>query len=292
MSSVFARSVIGALLACAVLFAPIAMAQTQMKASIAVAEVRIDPLARDAVEGKFSASTFTREIETALDATGKFQVVSRSTNEAEAFADEWTMTRRGDIGFQRAAYLLTVEVLGVDVQQVTQPIPNLRDKSRTSTQGRIEMRVAVLETASRSTRSRFPIEARVDTDPIVHDTTRPLTEGQRALAFVDLAKAMGERLADRILDEVFPVQVIRRQDALVFLNRGEDSGYAVGERLGVFAVAGERLIDPYTGEDLGAMETQAGVIRVRELRPRFTIAEIVEEVAPIEAGSIVRRRQD
>jgi hypothetical protein len=255
--------------------------------TIAVSEVRIDPGIKKTEY--FNASTISRAVESALDATRKFRVVSRSRGEAEAFADEAALTRRGGRLIEGATYLLAIEVLGADLKVETGAVPNLPRKNSTQMGGRVEMNVTVLTAATRAVKSRFPIEGRFTGRRMTHDYDAPPSAAEINLGFVDLAQEVGRRVADRVLDEVFPVQVIQRQGNMVFLNRGEDSGFKIGETLRIFSASGERLRDPYTGEDLGPMETQIGAVRVSDLRPKITIAEIVTETGAIASGALVRR---
>lgn len=255
--------------------------------SVAVSEVRTAP--GTSAPSYYSTYTLTREVESALDATRKFRVVSRSSGEAEAMADELQATKRRSMAAQSATYLVAIEVLGVELNEERRPVPNLYGKYSRQTVGRIEMRIALRKTSDGSIQSRFPIEARVSTPAEVFDGANPPSAAGASLGFVDLAKSAGKRVADRVLDELYPVLVINRQGAIVYLNRGEDSGYRVGEVLRVFSGEGGRLRDPYTGEDLGPMETQLGTIRVTDMRPRVTMAEVVSETAAISQGAIVRK---
>lgn len=255
--------------------------------SVAVSEVRTAP--GTSVPSYYSTYTLTREVEAALDATRKFRVVSRSAGEAEAMADELQATKRRSMAAQSATYLVAIEVLGVELGEERRPVPNLYGKYSRQTVGRIEMRIALRQTSDGAIQSRFPIEARVTTPAQVYDASNPPSAAGASLGFVDLAKSAGKRVADRVLDELYPVRVINRQGSVVYLNRGEDSGYQVGEVLRVFSGDGGRLRDPYTGEDLGPMETQLGTIRVTDMRPRVTMAEVVSETAAIGAGAIIRK---
>ncbi len=292
MKSLRVAEVIGAFGALALLLTGPAAAQVAPAAStlpsIAVSEVRVAPGA--ATSSTFSPYALTREVEAALDATRKFRVVSRSVNEAEATADELEAVNRRRLAAERATYLVAIEVLGVDVNRETRNVPNLHGKASSQTVGRLEMRIAFLSTSTRAIQSRFPIEARVTTPAVIHDFDNPPTAAAASLGFVDLAKAAGKRIADRLLDEVYPVQIIQRQGDVVYLNRGEDSGYALNEVLRVFSGGGERLRDPYTGEDLGPLETQLGTIRVTDMRPRVTMAQVVSETGAIGQGAIVRKQ--
>jgi hypothetical protein len=255
--------------------------------SLAVSEVRTAP--GTSLPSYYSAYTLTREVEAALDATRKFRVVSRSSGEAEAMADELQATKRRNMAAQSATFVVAIEVLGVDLRREQQPIPNMYGKYRVQSVGRVEMRVSLRKTADGSIQSRFPIEARVSTPAEVFDGHNLPTAAASSLGFVDLAKGVGKRVADRVLDELYPVLVIQRQGSIVYLNRGEDSGYRIGETLRVFSGGGERLRDPYTGEDLGPLETQLGTIRVTDQRPRVTMAEVVNETGTIGQGAIVRK---
>lgn len=268
--------------------APHARAQETPRTTIAVSPVQIDAAVRP--PANFSANALTREIEAAIDATRRFDVVSRGVGAATAVLEEQVATGGGNVSAQRAQLLVAVEVLGLELRQETSPVPNLAGKSATRTIGRIQMQIQILSQAGRTreVRSRFPIDARVSTTPVVHDTGRPLDSGAASIGFNELAHEAGIRIADRLRDEIYPVQVVTRQGAEVILNRGEDSGYRRGERLRVFA-AGEALIDPETGENLGAMETELGVVEVTDLLPRVTRTRIVQGGDAIARGNIVRR---
>lgn len=284
------RGVLAAMTSCVVSFALARQAQAQetQRATIAVSPVQVDGAVR--TPSSFSANALTREIEAAIDATNRFNVVSRGVGAATAVLEEQVVTGGGNVAAQRAQLLVAAEVLGLDLRQETSPVPNLAGKSATRTIGHIQMQVQILSQAGRTreVRSRFPIEARVSTTPTVHDTGRPPDAGAASIGFNELAREAGLRVADRLRDEIYPVQVVTRQGAEVILNRGEDSGYRRGERLRVFS-AGEALIDPETGENIGAMETELGVIEVTDLLPRVTRARIVQSGDAIARGNIVRR---
>lgn len=267
---------------------PLAFAQAQERARIAVSAVRVDPSVARTMPPSFSSNALTREIEAGLDGTQRFTVVSRSAASAEGRVDEQVVTGGGNVAAQRAQFLLTGEVLGMDLRQETRPVPNLAGKSSTRTVGRIQMQIEVERLGgTREIVSRFPIDAEITTNPVVHDTyNRP--SGAETIGFVDLSRQVGLRIADRVRNEIYPVQVVTRTGGVVTLNRGEDAGYRVGERLRVF-VAGERLIDPETNEDLGADEVEVGRIEITDLLPRVTRARIVSESGEIGRGNIVRR---
>lgn len=88
---------------------------------------------------------------------------------------------------------------------------------------------------------------------------------------------------------IYPLRVVKVQsNGDVILNQG---GITVsqGELLDVFA-RGEKILDPYTGESLGASESWTGTIRITRVIPKMSYARVIKgEVSPRHNGSICRR---
>lgn len=103
-----------------------------------------------------------------------------------------------------------------------------------------------------------------------------------------IADKMANRIAQKITDTVFPAKVLVVRDGVVTLNRGEGTDIAVGEIWEVFA-QGEALIDPDTGENLGAEEVAVGFVRVISVAPKFSRAEICGLDRGIARNSILRK---
>jgi len=91
-----------------------------------------------------------------------------------------------------------------------------------------------------------------------------------------ICKDMAEKVAVRVADVIFPARVISKLDKQVTINRGEGSGVAVGQLWNVFAL-GQELVDPDTGAVLGREEMQVGKVRVTQVNPKTSLAEIVED---------------
>lgn len=60
----------------------------------------------------------------------------------------------------------------------------------------------------------------------------------------------------------------------IYVNAGADAGVTVGLELDVFSPEGD-VVDPATGEVLGANDEKSGTIRVVKVNPRFSIATAV-----------------
>ncbi|WP_164659518.1 hypothetical protein [Tropicibacter sp. Alg240-R139] len=71
-------------------------------------------------------------------------------------------------------------------------------------------------------------------------------------------------MTDNVYEDLPRVVQIIDEYNLV-LNKGGSSGIQSGDRFLVFRV-GENIIDPKTGEDLGALETVVGKVRVSHLQ--------------------------
>lgn len=103
-----------------------------------------------------------------------------------------------------------------------------------------------------------------------------------------IADRMADQCAARIADVLFPAKVVAIRDGVVTVNRGEGGGIAVGEVWEVFAT-GEELIDPDTGESLGAEEVSLGFVRVVSVAPKMARAEICGVDRGVARGAILRR---
>jgi curli biogenesis system outer membrane secretion channel CsgG len=106
---------------------------------------------------------------------------------------------------------------------------------------------------------------------------------------VAVARSRAEKIAVHVADVVFPAKVIARRDTQVTINRGEGAGVAIGEVFNVFAL-GDEMIDPDTKESLGRDEVKVGQIKITEVDPKFSKADVIEDTG-INTGAILRRPQ-
>lgn len=103
-----------------------------------------------------------------------------------------------------------------------------------------------------------------------------------------IADRMADRIALRIADILFPARALVVRDGTVVFNRGEGSGIAFGEIWEVFA-EGDEIVDPDTGEVLGADERPVGFVRVTSVAPKYSRGEICGVDRGIARGCVLRK---
>ena len=106
---------------------------------------------------------------------------------------------------------------------------------------------------------------------------------------VAVSRDMAQKIANRIADVIFPAKVLLKRDKEVTINRGEGGGVAVGDTFNVYAL-GEELIDPDTKESLGREEVKVGRVKITQVNPKTSTAEILDDTG-IDKGAILRKPQ-
>jgi hypothetical protein len=102
-----------------------------------------------------------------------------------------------------------------------------------------------------------------------------------------LIRGASEKLIDRMVDAIYPIQVVKVMGDTAIINRGQ-GGVAPGEVYAVFQ-AGEELIDPQSGESLGSMETEVGLGRVTEVKPKFAFLKMATGALEEGKAYVVRK---
>jgi len=104
---------------------------------------------------------------------------------------------------------------------------------------------------------------------------------------VKISREMAEKIAIRIADVLNPVRMVGDKiDKQITINRGDSSGVELDQLWHVFAL-GKELKDPDTGEVLGRQEVMVGKVKITNVTPRLSTAEIIEDTG-IAEGAILR----
>lgn len=105
----------------------------------------------------------------------------------------------------------------------------------------------------------------------------------------ELARMMAGKIANRVVDVLYPARIIARTGPQVTINRGDGSGVETGQQWKVYAL-GEALVDPDTGDVLGQEEVEVGSVKISQVLPKFCKATVVEDFG-IDKGHVVRLQQ-
>jgi hypothetical protein len=100
---------------------------------------------------------------------------------------------------------------------------------------------------------------------------------------------LAEKIAVHVADVIFPIKVLIKGDNEITINRGEGAGVAVGDTFNVFAL-GKEMIDPDTKESLGRQEVKVGQVKITEVDPKFSKAQVLQDRG-IDTGAILRKPQ-
>lgn len=101
------------------------------------------------------------------------------------------------------------------------------------------------------------------------------------------SRLMADRMANRVIDVLFPAKIISVIDNQVMINRGDGTDIHKGEVWNVYAL-GQEMVDPDTGVSLGASEVKVGVVEVTDVQPLFARARVVSDMG-VDKGQILRR---
>ena len=95
-------------------------------------------------------------------------------------------------------------------------------------------------------------------------------------------------IAEKLSEVPWKGKVVTIKDGLVFINAGENANVEVGNEFQVLR-EGESLIDPDTGMDLGSEATKLADIKIIDVQPKFSKAEVEGAAGgQILAGDLVR----
>jgi curli biogenesis system outer membrane secretion channel CsgG len=262
--------------------------------AVAVYPTDAGPAARGLGSARVDPQDISRRLEVALRASRRFRMFERNAELLGATVlREQTLATSGLAAGNAAEFGKLHNVQLVVVPYVTEfslgssfaEIEGFPGRYVRTDRGVLRLTVKVLDTTTGEI--KYQIETTGETSrrggPQSGRSGTPAPETWQQL--VDQA---AQTAAERVINAVFPILVIRTEGRQIFLNRGEGGGVRVGETRDLFK-AGEALIDPSTGESLGAAETPLGRVRIIRVAPRFSVAEPVGTLTgQPQTGDVVR----
>ncbi len=267
------------------------------KPTVALLQARVVEEIPESALKHLNLDKLLAEMEASFLATRKFTVVTRVKENLEVIRGEQQFAESslaaGNAAhtgmLENADYLIVPEVHRFVFYAKYHKVPNLQNKYFRTDHGTLEINAQILDSTSGQIKTTFFLKESFSTKERMVDGNR---ENPSAKHFTDLAKGVSAQMADQFLDVVFPVEIISVKGNDVYLNRGQDGGYQMGDVLQVF-LKGEVLIDPHTGDNLGSEEEFIGKIKVTRINPKFTVASVVAEglQGDMTVGCIVRKPQ-
>lgn len=279
------------LLTGAFLAAPPLQAQPpKSKVTVAVMDFKLAKKIEPGLQATIRSSVLTEKLKTALAGTHKFEILERQ--DVDMLADEirFAHSKMGDPNhgpkkgkMVGADYMVTGEISLIQADSGSRPIPST-NRYNQITNGTIIADIRIIDTQRASVATAAKIEASSNRTII---TASPGPGMVDDLFMEDLQRQLVDKMANKIIEAVFPIKVMQMDADVVYLNRGEGGGLSVGDRVTAYEL-GKELVDPDTGEHLGASERPVAVMEVTEVLPKFTKARVIEGAGKIANGMLVR----
>jgi len=134
------------------------------------------------------------------------------------------------------------------------------------------------------------VNSKIDDQKIINDPTNTLVQGGRFTdsMILDIARATSEQVSQDIVDRLMPAKILAITDRIATISRGAGAGVAIGQIWQVFAL-GQALVDPDTGESLGAEEVPVGWMRMESAEGRVSRGGLCGEDFGVATGCVVRK---
>lgn len=184
-----------------------------------------------------------------------------------------------------ADYVIVPAIQSLFTTVETREVP-IVNRTRTSLKGHIGIHVRVVDV--RTSRIVSSWQRQIDLEERVNEDS--FDRERQGLQFINRLYEQAAREAGReIVDTVYPLRIVAMDGRQVTLNRGRGA-VQVGDVFSVFK-QGDPIVDPDTQDPLGFAEEEVGEIRVTQVLPRISIAEIQGEPGPIDIRDICRPKQ-
>jgi hypothetical protein len=233
----------------------------------------------------------------AIQASGRFDVVARA--DLPSILKEQDLTQSGNAnamdpqaarGFQLAGarYVITVSI--GNFQEVVEKTELLNQFGKSKAERRtinLQAIVKIFDSTSGALyRSTALTLSDVATNEILPEVEQKGVKTNVVLGTV--AEKLATQATAAIVDSLAPARVIGYTMGQVTFNRSATNGVAAGQIYELFA-PGSAMVDPDTGEQLGAEEVHVGWARVTDAGTRFSTAQAIEDRG-IDRGSMLRLR--
>jgi len=273
----------------------VAAAQTAGQPIVAVAQI-------DDIAGSGQAKTLTQMMLTAIAATQKFRVMERA--QLDVMVQEQQRAKSGLVksrnggnigGFETADYLIYGTITSLSTTKKsdfgsTFGMALLSGDKQQSTNcygGEVTLSLDIRITDGATGQIRYV--KRIDEKKKAGTICG---EGVPQVNATELLRSASDKVASGLVTAVYPIKVANAQsDGTLMLNYGEGT-LQVGDLIAIFR-AGEGVIDPDTGKQIGSIEQRIGVAQVTDVQSSFSKAKSVAGFeTPSQVRDIVRPATD
>jgi curli biogenesis system outer membrane secretion channel CsgG len=272
------------------------LATTKMALAVSPFEVqeKIHVFGDITVSGAELTKQFSQRMTTLLSNSGRFDLLDRDYD--KAFQKEINIIKSSDSALEQkgrlkqvqgADYLLTGRIRRATIETEIKEIPTTGIRSE-EYQGHFVGEVRLLVPATRQV--AYSHEYRIKLEmPEVKELADEWKQDERDFdqikdAFIDLAV---RRIIEDVLNDLSPVRIALVEGNRIILDQG-------GERMNPNAeyqvfTEGNEVLDPLTQEVLGRDEQKVASLKVTQILPKFSYAQILDgTVAEIEVGQVCR----
>jgi len=258
------------------------------KKKLAVTKIVPTPSLKTRMESQGTILSLTSVIESLspqvydrLTNTKRFTLLERA--DADALIEE-NAAGGSAFAFNQADYVLTINVDNFNDRTETR---ELRTLGKTVSTRAVDL-VAVAKITEVATQKALATTSfkvtRRDAEQKSGNTTEKVGNANDLL-LTDATTEMAQKIADRVIDVVFPARILFKRGTTVTINRNDSSYIRVGQIWEAFTL-GEKSVDPDTGEEIRE-EISSGKIRITHVSPQNSRGEILDD-AGIEPQAIVR----
>jgi hypothetical protein len=224
-----------------------------------------------------------------LNATRKFQIISRADLADLVKDDERTSTLSAEkvkgFNLSEAKYLLVTSIDDFE-DQTERLVQKLAKTTIVKRTVRLSLIAKIYEASSgKLLESAANTISKSDAKESMNEAGNDAESTDALLR--DVVKESADWIGGRVVDVIYPAKVIAKTDKVVTINRGDGTGILVGQIWRVFAV-GEEMVDPDTKEVLGREEVAVGKIKITDVLPKFSKAEVIEDLG-VDKGAILRK---
>jgi ethanolamine utilization microcompartment shell protein EutS len=246
------------------------------------------------ITGDELAMQFSQRLSTMLLASGRFNVLDRAYD--QVVREEMRLVGSGQTDIEQKAmlrqvigadYLLSGRIQKASIEIIRRELPTTGITTE-EYRGYFDGEVRLLVPATREVAFSHEYHIKLKSEQIkalADEWKRDERDfNQVRRAFMDLA---AQRIVEDVLSDIFPLRVALVENGRIILDQG-------GQRIASDAVyqvfvAGTEVVDPVSGQPLGKTEDKIADVKVTQVLPRFSYAQVVAgSASAVQVGQVCR----